>query len=84
MIRLFRSPFLSRAIGWAFSKMSFILPLHRLGETDTLLAFHHPRPAYSFHVLIVPRKSVASLADLDPADADFLRDLVPEEPAFET
>jgi histidine triad (HIT) family protein len=54
--------------------MDFLLPVERLRETPTLLAFRHPRPAYPFHVVIVPRKEIASFADLDPADP-FLSDL---------
>ncbi len=56
--------------------MSFALPLDRLRETSTLLAFTHPRPAYPLHILLVPKKPIATLADLDPtADSDFLTDL---------
>jgi histidine triad (HIT) family protein len=55
--------------------LSFILPVERLAETETLLAFHHPKPAYPFHVVIVPKASIASLETLDPADSSFLTDL---------
>jgi histidine triad (HIT) family protein len=67
---------LARVIfGWMFAHMSFAIPAKRLRETDTLMAFYHPKPAYPFHVLIVPKKAVASLADFDPADTVFLTDL---------
>jgi histidine triad (HIT) family protein len=55
--------------------MSFLIPVHRLRETETLMAFHHPKPSYSFHVLLVPKKSVASLKDFDSKDTTFLSDL---------
>ncbi|RPJ51108.1 MAG: HIT domain-containing protein [Chloroflexi bacterium] len=55
--------------------MHFAIPLNRLRETATLLAFHHPSPSYPVHVLIVPKRAYASLLDLDPADAAFQRDL---------
>ena len=55
--------------------MSFVIPVHRLRETETLMAFHHPKPSYSFHVLLVPKKSVASLKDFDSKDTTFLSDL---------
>ena len=56
--------------------MSFALPVDRLSETATLLAFHHPRPAYPLHILLVPKKPIATLTALDPAaDADFLTDV---------
>jgi histidine triad (HIT) family protein len=58
-----------------FAHMSHILPVDRLAETGTLIAFRHPQPAYPFHVLIVPKSQVASLEALDPADSVFLVDL---------
>ncbi len=61
--------------GWIFAHMSFAIPVKRLRDTVTLLAFRHPKPAYPFHVLIVPKKAVASLENLDPGDAAFLKDL---------
>ena len=62
--------------GRIFTHMGFAIPAKRLRETDTLMAFHHPKPAYPFHVVIVPKKAVGTLADLDPADTVFLSDLV--------
>ncbi len=55
--------------------MSFAIPVQRLRETETLLAFHHPRPSYPFHVLLLPKKVVASLQELDPTDTTFLSEL---------
>ncbi len=75
MGRFFRWPLLSWPIGWIFAKMSFLLPVNRLRETDTLVAFYHPKPVHRFHVLIVPKRAVQSLADLDTTDTAFLKDL---------
>ncbi len=55
--------------------MSFAIPVKRLRETETLLAFHHSKPVYPFHILLVPKKAVASLQEFDPTDAAFLADL---------
>ena len=55
--------------------MSFAIPVKRLRETNSLMAFYHPKPAYSFHVLLVPKKAVASLKDLDTTDTTFFTDL---------
>lgn len=55
--------------------MSFVIPVKRLRETKTLMAFHHPNPSYQFHVLLVPKKAVASLKDFDSRDISFLSDL---------
>jgi histidine triad (HIT) family protein len=61
--------------GWIFAYMSFVIPAQRLRETDTLLAFHHPKPSHPFHVIILPKKDIHSFNDLDPLDP-FLADLV--------
>jgi histidine triad (HIT) family protein len=66
---------LSPLIGWIFTYMSFLIPATRLRETPSLLAFHHPSPGYKFHVLIVPKRQVATLAKLDASDTAFLTDL---------
>ena len=62
-------------IGWMFEHMSFAIPVHRLRETDTLLAFEHPKPSYPVHILIVPKKAIASMMAIAPADAAFLTDV---------
>jgi histidine triad (HIT) family protein len=62
-------------IGWIFAHLSFVLPVKRLRETETLMAFHHPKPAYPFHILLVPKKAVVSLNELDLTDTRFLSDL---------
>lgn len=62
-------------IGWIFAHMSFAIPVKRLHETETLMAFHHPKPAYPFHVLLVPKKAILSLKEFDTTDAAFLTDL---------
>jgi len=67
--------FLAPLIGWIFEHMSFAIPVNRLRETETLMAFYHPKPSYAFHVLLVPKKSVASLQEFNPRDSIFLTEL---------
>jgi histidine triad (HIT) family protein len=67
--------FFAPFIGWIFAHVSFAIPVKRLRETNTLIAFYHPKPAYAFHVLLLPKKAVVSLKDLDPADTAFLSEL---------
>lgn len=55
--------------------MSFLIPVKRLRETPTLMAFHHPRPSYPLHILIVPKRAIASLQAISPTDTDFMLDL---------
>ena len=65
---------LAPLIGWIFEHMSFAIPVKRLRETDNLMVFRHPKPTYPFHVLLVPKKAIASFLDLEPGSA-FLTDL---------
>ncbi len=55
--------------------MSFAIPVKRLRETDTLLAFHHPKPSYPVHILLVPKKAISALTDLSAADDTFLAEV---------
>lgn len=79
MIRFFKRRLRSKAgarfLGWYFTHMTFTLPVHRLRETSTLIAFDHPRPAYPVHILIIPRRAYTSLMDVPTADAAFWSDL---------
>lgn len=60
--------------------MSFLLPVHRLRETDTLIAFNHPEPSYSTHILLVPKRAVPNLSSLletgDDFSTRFMQDLL--------
>jgi histidine triad (HIT) family protein len=56
--------------------MSWIVPVDRLEETDLVVAFHHPRPSYPVHVLIVPKRSVRSFTALTPDDMPAVTDAI--------
>lgn len=70
-----RSPAGRWLIGWLFTHMSFLLPVERLRETPTLIAFWHPQPACNWHVLLVPKRPLPSLTHLAANDTDFMVDL---------
>jgi histidine triad (HIT) family protein len=55
--------------------MNFAIPLQRLRETETLLAFHHPSPSYPVHILLLPKQAYRSLLELPTGDSSFQRDL---------
>jgi histidine triad (HIT) family protein len=74
--KLARSRLASFLIGFVFAHMSFAIPVQRLRETKTLLAFYHPKPSYAMHILLVPKRAVASLMALAPNDTAFLTDLM--------
>lgn len=69
------SHLVARGIPWIFEHMSFLIPAKRLYETDQLVAFFHPKPAYPLHILIVPKKAIRGLTEVGSDDKDFLLDL---------
>jgi histidine triad (HIT) family protein len=78
MLRLYsllRRSFFYRIFTWMLNNIPFAIPVKYLRETETLLAFFHPKPAYPFHVIIVPKKAIRTFSDISPVDP-FLRDLV--------
>ena len=65
-----------RIVQWMFVHMSFAIPVERLRETESLVAFHHPRPCHAVHVLLVAKRPYASLLDVPPHDTAFVIDLL--------
>jgi histidine triad (HIT) family protein len=62
-------------LSWMLTHMNYTIPVHRLLDTETLVAFRHPNPDYPVHILLVPKKPIANLLELTPADQDFMIDL---------
>jgi histidine triad (HIT) family protein len=76
MLRRFaRSRLAGSLIAWMLAHMSFLIPVQRLRETPTLVAFYHPQPNYPVHILIVPKRAISNLLEITPADEPFLVDL---------
>jgi histidine triad (HIT) family protein len=48
------------------------IPARKVHETDDVVAFHDLNPAAPVHVLVIPRKHVATLDDAVEADAVLL------------
>ncbi|HJW91196.1 MAG TPA: HIT domain-containing protein [Anaerolineales bacterium] len=46
--------------------------MKRLIETEAWVAFHHLEPGYPFHVLLVPKQAIQSLAELGEKDGRLL------------
>jgi histidine triad (HIT) family protein len=75
LFSLARSRFVGWIVGWIFAHMSFVIPVNRLRETDTLIAFHHPKPSHSVHILLVPKRKLPDLMAVSFGEADFFTDL---------
>ena len=48
-------------------------PVRRVLETDTVLAYHHTRPAYPVHIVVIPKRHIDSLLTLTAADHDLVQ-----------
>ncbi|MFO8036995.1 MAG: HIT domain-containing protein [Anaerolineales bacterium] len=65
-----------KALGWFVDHVSSLLPLKRVHETNSLIAFFHPRPLYPIHVLILPKRKYRSVLDIPPEDEELIQDLI--------
>ena len=50
-------------------------PVERVLETSAVLAFKHTRPHWAHHVVVIPKRHIASLLDPD-LDEGLLRELI--------
>ena len=45
-------------------------------ETDNVLAFHHTRPFYPVHVVVIPKRHIGSLLKLEKEDERLILELI--------
>jgi histidine triad (HIT) family protein len=45
-------------------------------ETDNVLAYHHTRPFWPVHIVVIPKRHVSSLLTLEVSDAPLLLELI--------
>jgi histidine triad (HIT) family protein len=51
-------------------------PVEKVVETATVLAFYHTKPSYPVHIVVIPKKHIASLTDMQPEDAPLLVEMM--------
>jgi histidine triad (HIT) family protein len=51
-------------------------PVRAVRETARVLAYHHTRPHWPVHIVVIPKQHVPSLVDLGSAGADLLHELL--------
>ncbi len=56
--------------------LSGSLSVKRVMETERVLAFHHTRPSYEVHIVVIPKKHIPSLIDHDEKDREILIELL--------
>jgi histidine triad (HIT) family protein len=50
-------------------------PVNKVFETDNVLAFHHTRPFWPVHIVVIPKRHISSLLALKPDDNELLIEL---------
>jgi histidine triad (HIT) family protein len=73
---LARSRLFSAGVRFGFAHLSAWLPVRRVGETEQVLAFHHPRPSWQPHILFVPKVGIAALLDVRPEQVPLVRGVI--------
>lgn len=51
-------------------------PVQIVAESARVLAYHHTRPFWPVHVVVIPKQHIASLLALNNRDADLLLELL--------
>ena len=78
LLKLARSNVGRRIVGGMFEHLNAFLPVNRMLETQHLIAFRHPKPAYPIHILIVPKKSIPDLSCLADQPGEYRSALMEE------
>lgn len=74
--RVARSPVGGWLVGRSFTHLSALLPVAKLHETASLVAFYHPRSVHKVHILIVPKRVIPSLLAVGPAELPLMQEVV--------
>lgn len=45
-------------------------------ETDNVLAYHHTRPFWPTHIVVIPKRHIGSLLTLEEADSSLLLEMI--------
>lgn len=51
-------------------------PVQKVVETGRVLAYHHTRPFYPVHIVVIPTQHIPSLTDFAPGDDSLLLELL--------
>lgn len=50
--------------------------INKIHETENVLAFHHTRPYWPVHIVVIPKKHIPSLLTLEESDNAILLELI--------
>jgi histidine triad (HIT) family protein len=51
-------------------------PVRKVAETENVLAYHHTRPFWPVHIVVIPKRHIASLVALEAADDPVLLEMI--------
>lgn len=75
LFSLAKTPLGDLIVGLAFGKLSKLLPVKKLTETDRVIAFWHPKPFWQKHILIVPKKPIKKLSSIKKGDLVYIAEV---------
>ena len=53
-----------------------LIPLKKEYESKNVIAFHHGRPSWPVHIVVVPKKHISSFITLAPEDMPILLEII--------
>lgn len=74
LFKIARSPVAGLFIGFAFARLTRLMPLARIMEDKAVIVFEHPKPFWETHWLAVPKQRVPSIM---AANRETLGNLLP-------
>ena len=51
-------------------------PVEKVRETDNVLAFHHTRPFWETHIVVIPKKHISSLLTVEESDENLMLEIM--------
>lgn len=52
------------------------IQVNKVHETANVLAYHHTRPFYPVHIVVIPKKHIDSLLTLEESDSLLLKEML--------
>ena len=49
--------------------------VEKVAETDNVLAYHHTRPFFETHIVVIPKRHIASILSLEDSDKELFFEL---------
>jgi len=50
--------------------------VRKVHETDNVLAYHHTRPFWPVHIVVIPKRHIGSLLTLEESDSTLLLEMI--------